>query len=107
MIRLNRLVFRELNTLLHTLFRDRASKISITATEISPDLRDAYIYFSVVGTESDRGEAKKFFEKNSGILRHRLFQRVRLKFSPRLNFRYDDSMARGQNILKVLDNLQN
>ncbi|MDR1433367.1 MAG: 30S ribosome-binding factor RbfA [Puniceicoccales bacterium] len=106
MIRLNRLIFRELNTLLHTLFRERADKISITDVEVSQDLRDAHVYFSVVGPGEDIGEAKKFFEKNSGILRHRLFRRVLLKFSPRLNFHHDDSISRGQNVLKILDDLR-
>ncbi|MDR1595808.1 MAG: 30S ribosome-binding factor RbfA [Puniceicoccales bacterium] len=105
--RLNKLVFRELNALLHTAFRGSAAKISITETSVSPDLHDAYVYFSVLGTADDIAGATKFLEKISGILRHRLFQRVRLKFSPRLNFRYDDSMSRGQNIIGMLDNLEN
>jgi ribosome-binding factor A len=30
---------------------------------------------------------------------------VQLRHSPRLNFRYDDSQARGRHVLAILDNM--
>jgi ribosome-binding factor A len=95
----------EMNALLHTLFRDFAQNISVTATDISPDLRDAYVYFSVIGGDADVSDATKFFAKNARLLRQKLFQRVRIKYSPRLTFRHDDSIARGQRIIGILDGL--
>jgi ribosome-binding factor A len=105
MIRLNKIVYRELNSLLHTAFRDVAGKIVATEVLISPDLRDAYVYFSVTGGEDDVRMATKFLLKNSKILRRKLFQRVRLKHSPRLNFRHDNSLARAQRVIELLDSL--
>jgi ribosome-binding factor A len=93
--------------LLRTLFRESASKISVTEVSVSPDLQNAYLYFAVMGTEKDIKEAEKFLLKNSKILRQKLFQRIKLRSSPRLNFKYDDSMSRGQHILQILDDLGN
>jgi ribosome-binding factor A len=104
-IRLNKLLCRELSRLLHTAFRESTDRISITDAEVSPDLHDAYVYFSVVGDGIEVVKAKKFLAKKSKILRQKLFQRIQLRYSPQLNFRYDDSMARGQSVLKILENL--
>jgi ribosome-binding factor A len=104
-IRLNKIVRNELSALLHTAFRDCSDRISITDAIVSPDFHDAFVYFSVVGDAGDIAAAKKFLGKKSGLLRRRLFQRIRLKYSPRLEFRYDDSMARGQSTLGILDEL--
>jgi ribosome-binding factor A len=104
-IRLNRIIRNELNALLHTAFRDSSKRISITDAVVSPDLHDAFVYFSVVGDGADIATATGFLHKKSKILRQKLFQRVRLKYSPRLEFRYDDSLARGRNVLKILDDL--
>jgi ribosome-binding factor A len=105
MIRLNKIVHREMSSLLHTLFRESAQNISVTAAAVSPDLRDACVYFSVVGDGDAVARAEKFFLKNAKFLRRRLFQRVRIKYSPRLNFRYDDSIERGQRTIAILEKL--
>ncbi|MDR2778854.1 MAG: 30S ribosome-binding factor RbfA [Puniceicoccales bacterium] len=104
-LRLNQLVYQELNIILHTLFRDAATRISITEVSLSPDLHDAYIYFSVIGDGNGIQEATKFLLRNAKTLRQTLCQRIRLRFSPRLNFKYDNSIVRGQNILATLDSL--
>ena len=104
-IRLNKLVCRELNSLIHTLFRDQLKNVSITEAKVSPDTHDAYIYFSVVGDEKCVADVEKFLDKKSGILRRKLSEKVQLKFSPKLHFRYDDSGAKGQRILQILDEL--
>lgn len=102
-IRLNKIVCNEINTLLHTVYRDVAKNISITEVNVSPDMRDAYIYFSVIG--DDKNNAQKILMKHMSDLRRRLFGRVKIKFSPRLHFRHDISISRGQHILDILDNL--
>ncbi|MDR1890741.1 MAG: 30S ribosome-binding factor RbfA [Puniceicoccales bacterium] len=104
-VRLNQLVYQELNTILHTLFRDSAAKISITEVSLSPDLYNAHVYFSVIGDENDIQNATKFLLKNAKNLCQALCRRIRLRCSPQLNFKYDDSIARGQNILAMLDSL--
>jgi ribosome-binding factor A len=89
------------------MFRDSAHKISITETSVSPDLHDASVYFSVLGEGDDVAAAAKFLSKHAGALCQKLFKRLRLKHCPRLNFIHDNSMARGQNILKILETLRN
>jgi ribosome-binding factor A len=91
--------------LLRTLFRESAQKISVTEISVSPDLRNACVYFSVVGTEEDVRASEKFLAKNSKVLRQKLFQRIKLRTSPQLNFKHDNAMSRGQHVLQILDKL--
>jgi ribosome-binding factor A len=105
LLRLNKIVGNELSALLHTVFRDSSVGISITDVVVSPDFHDAFVYFSVVGDGKAAAAAMKFLRKKSKILRQRLFQRIRLRRTPRLEFRHDDSTVRGQRVLKILDDL--
>ena len=49
-VRLNKVVCNEFNSVFHTVFKEETSKITVTHVSVSPDMRDAYVYFSVVGT---------------------------------------------------------
>lgn len=107
LIRVNELVSRALNEILHTIYRDFATYMTVGEVSISPDLRDAYIYYSVVGGPDKEKEVFKFLTKKKEEIRIHLFKRVILKYSPRLNFRLDVSCARGVRITGLLDDLEN
>jgi ribosome-binding factor A len=92
--------------ILRTLFHDLTARISLTGVSLSPDLCDACVYFSVLGDENDIRKATKFLLKNAKNLCQTLCRRIKLRCSPRLNFKYDNSIARGQNILAILDSIQ-
>jgi ribosome-binding factor A len=92
--------------ILRTLFHDSTAKISLTGVSLSPDLHDAYVYFSVLGDENDIQKATKFLLGNAKNLCQILCRRIKLRRSPHLNFKHDNSIARGQNILAMLDSLR-
>lgn len=104
-IRLNQLVCEEMNKVLHTLFRDVAVNIVFSEVNVSPDMRDAYVYYSVIGDQEVCQKAQKFLNKHARLLREKVFQRVQIKFLPTLHFRYDDSFERGSRVLRILDEL--
>ena len=106
-IRVNELVSRALNEMLHTIYRDFATYMTVGEVSISPDLRDAYIYYSVIGGCEKEREVLKFLTKKKAEIRMNLFKKVILKYSPRLNFRLDGSGARGVRIAGILDDLDN
>ncbi|MDR2628461.1 MAG: 30S ribosome-binding factor RbfA [Puniceicoccales bacterium] len=105
-VRLNQLVYQELSIILRTLFHDSTVKISLTGVSLSPNLNDACVYFSVLGDENDIQKATKFLLGNAKNLCQILCRRIKLRRSPHLDFKYDNSIARGQNILAILDSLQ-
>ncbi|MGA2053486.1 MAG: 30S ribosome-binding factor RbfA [Opitutales bacterium] len=104
-IRVNELVMRELSDLLHTRFRDRAVGITVTEVEVAQGLRSARVFYSVLGDARAREQAEELLAEIKGELRARLGKRVVLKYTPSLEFVYDESQERGSRTLTILDEL--
>ena len=102
-VRVNELLQREISDILHTEWRGEAVRITITAVDISPDLRNAIVFYSVVGTPEDRKEARKLLGKVVNRIRAEVARRIVLKYNPEYKFVYDDSSARGVSIIDTLD----
>lgn len=65
--------------------------ITITSVKVSPDLKLAKIYLSVL--EKDRREAAlEKIKSVSGYIRSELASRIRIKFVPELKFFIDDTL---------------
>jgi ribosome-binding factor A len=79
--------------------------VTITDVEVSPDVSSAKVYFSAVGGDQTRDEARQGLESAAGWLRHELGQQLRLRRTPELIFRYDHSLERGERISHILDEL--
>ena len=103
--RLNEVFKREISKLLEREVNDpRLSNIiSVTRVEISPDLRNAKVFVSVLGEESSKLEVIEGFNDASNFLRRKLSTYIRLRVIPHLSFYYDDSIEQGARVLKVLD----
>ena len=83
--------------------RIAGSLVSITAAEVSPDLKFAKIFFSVLG--EDKNEILKALKGASGFFRSELARRINLRITPQLTFEYDGSMEYGANISSILKTL--
>lgn len=69
----------------------------------SPDLKYAKIFVSRISNEEDRKETLKALEAASGFLRKELMKSVRLRRIPELVFFWDDSIERGDRLLRLID----
>jgi ribosome-binding factor A len=104
--RVSELVHRELSVLLMHHARDpRLANVTITGVNVTPDLLQARVHFSVYGDAEDEREAKAGLDRASGFLRSELAARVHLRFVPELSFSVDRSAAYGQRIEELLDQL--
>lgn len=104
-VRVNELLRREINELMHTRYRSETVGITVFEVSVSPDLRNAFAYYSVIGGAREQEEARQFFAKYGPVLRREVGKSVILKYLPKLNFVYDDSMERGSKTLELLDSL--
>jgi ribosome-binding factor A len=83
----------------------RLHGLTVTAVEISPDLRQAFVYVSgLVGVEGSR-EALAALEHAKRFFRHELATRIELRAVPDLIFRWDASLETGERISRILDEL--
>lgn len=83
----------------------RIGFVTITSVEITRDLRDAKIYFTVMEAEKSLDYTRKGLDKAAGYVRKLIGQRMRIKFTPRISFVYDDSLARRGRIDDIIDRI--
>jgi ribosome-binding factor A len=80
----------------------RVGFVTVTAVDTSPDLRHAHVYVSVLGDEQARKESLEGLASSHGYLQGRVGTELRLKRTPQLDFRYDDTTERGLRISELL-----
>ena len=78
---------------------------SITGVDVSPDLHFARVYVSGLSEEQTR-EAVEQLQHPRGAARRFLGQRIRLRYTPELDFKYDDTAMRASRIEYVLGSLR-
>lgn len=80
----------------------RIGFMSVTRVDVTPDLRHAAVYISVLGTDEEREETLKALRSASGFIRHHLKPRLRMRQIPELEFRDDRSMEHAEQIARTL-----
>lgn len=85
----------------------RLGFVTITGVDTSPDLRNAVVYFSVLGDEAERRDTAAALTSAAPWLQARIGSQVRLKYLPRLRFVEDPSIRRGARIDEILKEITN
>ncbi|MCB9799977.1 MAG: 30S ribosome-binding factor RbfA [Candidatus Omnitrophica bacterium] len=105
--RVAHLLQMELSRLLVGRMKDpRIGFITITHVEMPPDLKSAIVFYSVIGDANQREETQSALEHSAGFLQKEIAHLLKLRYTPRLKFRYDDSLNQGIAIDAVLRNLK-
>ncbi len=100
--KLGSLIKAELAELILRRVKDpRVKDLSITEVDVSPDLKQAKVYFSL-WDEKNQAQAEAGFKAASSFLRGQLASRLRLKTVPRLIPIYDSSLVRGAAMDKLI-----
>ena len=89
----------------HDLKDQRLAMVTVTGAEISPDLHFARIFISGLNEEEARRIASDL-NAQQGRIRHFLGQRIRLRYTPELDFRYDETPARAGRIEALLSEIK-
>jgi ribosome-binding factor A len=101
---LSEVISRELSDLLRTRLKDpRVGFASITAVDLSADLRHAKVFVSVMGDEQEQRATLAALHHASGYLRHELAQRLTVRYTPDISFRLDQSIAHGAHLLDLIN----
>lgn len=81
----------------------RLQQVTITGVDLSPDLKNALIYFSLVNPELKNIQAAEdAFKKAAGFFRVQLSQLTELRFTPKLTFKFDVSGIAAERITQLL-----
>ncbi|MGN0877018.1 MAG: 30S ribosome-binding factor RbfA [Kiritimatiellia bacterium] len=78
---------------------------TVTDVKCGKDLRDATVMVSVFGDDALKETALQHLKHNAKRFQQIINREVRLKFTPRLVFKLDLSLERGDAVLALLDKL--
>lgn len=93
---------REVGTLVHQAVRDALlPEISVSDVEVTRDFAHATIYFTALDNAAAQ-PATAMLKEMARELRMQLAQRLRLRNTPELHFRYDSSVEQGERIEQLL-----
>ena len=83
----------------------RIGFVTVTGVETSPDLRQAKVFVSVLGSERKREQSLEGLHSAHGVLQSRLADELRMKRTPQLTFEYDPTVAEGVRMSQLIDEL--
>ena len=98
-------LIKEISFILATEVKDRNIKfVTVTDLKLASDLGHAKVYVTMLNTEY-KDNTMKALKRTSGYIRHELRDRVDIRNIPILEFVFDDSIAYGNKIEDLIDNL--
>jgi len=98
---------REIGNIIQFELKDpRLGFITITQVEITPDLRCAKVFFSVLGKEEEHKKTKEALDSALGFIRRLIAQRIRLRLVPEISFKEDRSAEYSIRIQEALDEIK-
>lgn len=104
--RLDELLREEISSVIRREVDDpRIGFVTITDVEVSPDLRHASVWVSVIGAADDRRQTLRALSRAMPFVRQRL-GKLRLKRIPELHVKEDQTAERGTRVLRILDDLE-
>ena len=80
----------------------RVGSVTVTDAKLSPDLRHAKIYVSVLGNEDEVKGSLAALRHASGFIRAQLGAVLRMRHTPELHFSHDESEVRAARIEELL-----
>lgn len=102
LIRVNELLQREISAFLHSRYSSESVKITITGVQITGDLREAKVYYSVLGQETDAIQAGKWLLGKRSEIRETVAKNVIIRHVPLLTFVHDDHAPRTLRVEQLL-----
>ena len=105
MRRVNESVREVLSEAVPELKDPRIGFVTVTGVVTSPDLRQARVFVSVLGSERRREQTLIGLQAAHGVLQSRIGRELSLKRTPQLTFEYDPSVERGVRMSQLIDEL--
>ena len=100
------LMLREIADLLRRRVKDpRLEAVTVTGVELTDDLRHARVFYCLKTEVEQRQGVATGLNKAKGFIRGELGKRLRLRYMPEIQFKYDESFDYGDKIDRLLKEL--
>ncbi|MDP4092530.1 MAG: 30S ribosome-binding factor RbfA [Bacillota bacterium] len=96
---------KEISSIINNELKDpRLPKIiSLTAVNVTRDLRYAKVFVSVFGTEEEKKNAINGLKSAAGFIRREVGHRIQMRYTPEIQFELDNSIEKGAYITKLIN----
>src|SRR5262245_22949083 len=84
----------------------RIHAVNLTTVKVSKDLRQARIFFNLLGDGGDRSEVLKGLRSATGFIRSKLGKQWTLRFVPAIEFVYDDTEEAAHRVESLLKTIR-
>ena len=105
MRRINEVLREVIGAAITELSDPRIGFVTVTGVETSPDLRNARVYFSVLGDEGEQEQTLAGLQSAHGVLQSQLARELGTRRTPVLTFEYDPAIERGVRLTQMIDEL--
>jgi ribosome-binding factor A len=105
-IRINELVQRELSDILRKRYQAETVSMTITEVRVAPDLRDARVFVSIVGSDDEIEKKLWWLRKQASDIRKEVGKRIVLKYLPKFEYRLDTTTPKSARLLAMMDDLK-
>ena len=101
------LLHQEISQLIQYRTQDpRLGFVTVTGVEVTPDLRQAKVFITVLGDEADTRSTLEGLASAARYFRRELGQSLALRYVPHLSFELDTSLEYGMHIDEILDSIK-
>jgi ribosome-binding factor A len=97
----------EISAIISQEVRDpRIGFATITQVKVSPDLRYARVFVSVLGSPEEKKETFDALTSANGFIRRQIALRIKLRYTPELSFAYDESVDRVDRMMQIIEEIK-
>src|SRR5580698_4042545 len=105
--RMGEQIQRELTELLRRDVKDeRIGNVTITAVNVTGDLRTARVYYLVFGKDGPDPKVQQGLTSAAGFLRNALSKALMIRYTPTLTFELDTTIEHGVRLTQLIDSLK-
>jgi len=80
--------------------------VNINEVGVANDLKSAMVFVGIVGNPTQRKKAEAKLKKERTYFQQLMAREVVLRYTPKIKFRVDDSIAAGNRVLEIIEELE-
>jgi ribosome-binding factor A len=84
----------------------RVGFVTVTRTDMTPDLRSVRVHIGVLGDAHQRTRTLQGLAQAAGFIRRELGRRLRIRHTPEVSFQYDEGLDATDRVAQLLDQVR-
>ena len=85
---------------------EQAGLVTVNYVDVAGDLKNAKVFIGLLGTTEQKKTALDLLHKNRPRIQSLMAKTVVLKYTPKLRFVVDESVDRGNRVLRIIEELE-